>query len=446
MKMKRPKIFISSTIYDFRDLRSALKYHLEALGFDVQLSEKNDFYKELNINSYKACLKSIENVNYFMLLIGSRVGGYYDKKNKISITQKEYRVAYELMKKGKLKLIILVREELWNLKEDRKSLEKYLKNDLIKTYEIFNKEELVKSVYLHPSKLANDVEFLFEFLNEVGRIQEMINATEGKGAFPVSNWVHKFNKFDDIIDIIKTEFNIKENLSTIALSINLKRELLENLKLLIIKNEKGVIYRNTNCCSGAREYFKGSNNDKSSIPGRQLHSLGIYCGLYTGSSFRMKYQFIDIAIESGTFLKFITSLNTLKSGSMNNALVNLKENIIKVKDMENCFWKDRDNLAKKYLKMPNNNECFLVDNLELSCIFKIFDYQENIIELSKGVIKALNGDEKYLNSIRLNPDGLLGSDEKKNQNKIPTTEYIDLPHHRTVQPHRQDKPHDRHRW
>ena len=57
MKMKRPKIFISSTIYDFRDLRSALKYHLEALGFDVQLSEKNDFYKEFNINSYKACLK-----------------------------------------------------------------------------------------------------------------------------------------------------------------------------------------------------------------------------------------------------------------------------------------------------------------------------------------------------------------------------------------------------
>jgi len=48
-----------------------------------------------------------------------------------------------------------------------------------------------------------------------------------------------------------------------------------------------------------------------------------------------------------------------------------------------------------------------------------------LIELSKGVIKVLNGDEKYLNSIRLNPDGLLGSDKKKYQNEIPTTEYIE---------------------
>jgi len=362
MKIKRPKIFISSTIHDFRDLRSALKYHLEALGFDVQLSERNDFQKESNINSYKACLKSIENVNYFILLIGSRIGGYYDKENKISITQKEYRVAYELSRKEKLKLIILVREELWNLKEDRKSLEKYLKNDLINTYEIFNEKKLVKSVYLHPSKLANDVEFLFEFLNEVRRNQEMINATEGKGTFPLSNWVHKFNKFDDIIDIIKTEFNIKENLSTIALSINLKRELLENLKLLINKNKKGAICRNTHYCYGARKSFKGDINDKSSIPGGQLRFLGVYCQLYTNFCFRMKYQFIDIAIESGRFLKFTTSSNILKSGVINNTLVDLKENIIKAKDMENCFWKDRDNLAKKFLKMPDNKECFLVDN------------------------------------------------------------------------------------
>ena len=79
------------------------------------------------------------------------------------------------------------------------------------------------------------------------------------------------------------------------------------------------------------------------------------------------------------------------------------------------------NAVAAYREIQNETS----DNLELSRGFKIFDYQENIIELSKGVIKVLNGDEKYLNNIRLNPDGLLGSDEKKHQNEIPTTEYIE---------------------
>ena len=44
----RPKIFISSTIYDFKYLRSSLKYWFEELGYNVQLSEFNDFKKDLD--------------------------------------------------------------------------------------------------------------------------------------------------------------------------------------------------------------------------------------------------------------------------------------------------------------------------------------------------------------------------------------------------------------
>ena len=75
--MNRPKIFVSSTIYDFQDLRSALKYWLQEYGYETQLSEYNDFQKDLTLNSYDACLKSIENCDYFILLIGGRRGGLY---------------------------------------------------------------------------------------------------------------------------------------------------------------------------------------------------------------------------------------------------------------------------------------------------------------------------------------------------------------------------------
>ena len=57
--MDRPTIFISSTIYDFRDLRSAIKDHLETNGCRVLASEFNDFTKPLNKHSYQACLDTI---------------------------------------------------------------------------------------------------------------------------------------------------------------------------------------------------------------------------------------------------------------------------------------------------------------------------------------------------------------------------------------------------
>ena len=109
---KKPTFFISSTIYDFRDLRSALKFYLEELGYQVYASEYNDFKVASDKHSYDACLKLIEECDYFILLVGSRVGGFYDDQNKISITRQEYREAYKLHEQGKLQIISFVRDEV----------------------------------------------------------------------------------------------------------------------------------------------------------------------------------------------------------------------------------------------------------------------------------------------------------------------------------------------
>ena len=118
--MKRPTFFISSTIFDFQDLRSALKFYLEEQGCKVLASEFNDFTKPLDKHSYQACLDAIHAADYFILLIGSRVGGWYDERSRISITQHEYREAYALHKAGKLKLLNFVRADVWRVKEDRR--------------------------------------------------------------------------------------------------------------------------------------------------------------------------------------------------------------------------------------------------------------------------------------------------------------------------------------
>jgi hypothetical protein len=52
--MDRPTIFLSSTIYDFSDLRSALKDYLEDRGCRVLASEYTDFTRPLDTHSYEA--------------------------------------------------------------------------------------------------------------------------------------------------------------------------------------------------------------------------------------------------------------------------------------------------------------------------------------------------------------------------------------------------------
>ena len=169
--MTKPAVFISSTVHGFRDLRSALKFWLEELGYEVMLSEFNDFTKPLDENSYTACLKAIERASYFILLIGARRGGWFDAAEKVSITRMEYRKGYDLVKAGSMKLITFVRQDLWNVKEDRKALRDLLIKDYA-TQKEFNTAQ-IEALTKHPSNFVNDAQAAFSFLEEVGRIAEM---------------------------------------------------------------------------------------------------------------------------------------------------------------------------------------------------------------------------------------------------------------------------------
>jgi hypothetical protein len=124
--MRPPTFFLSSTIYDFKDLRSAIKYYLEQQGCRVLASDFNDFPKPLDVHSYEACLKAIAEADYFVLLIGARVGGWFDEATQVSITQREYREAYRLHQEGRLKLLSFVRADVWRMRDDRKLLTKHL--------------------------------------------------------------------------------------------------------------------------------------------------------------------------------------------------------------------------------------------------------------------------------------------------------------------------------
>lgn len=191
----RPTFFLSSTIHDFRDLRSAIKFSLEQRGCLVLASEFNDFGGSLDLHSYEACLSNIERADFFVLLIGSRVGGWYDSKKRISITQQEYRKAYEMHRSGRLRLVSFVRDEVWQMRDDRRELERHLADTTLTESD----RAIVRAA---PSRHADDAEFVSGFIREVGRNVETGRAVGSGKTKPTGNWLHRFRDFRDIHDVL----------------------------------------------------------------------------------------------------------------------------------------------------------------------------------------------------------------------------------------------------
>ncbi len=227
----KPSIFISSTIFDFADMRSSLKYYLERLGYTVNMSEFNDFQHDLDKNSYDACFKTVENSDYFILLIGSRAGGLYSKASNATITQMEYRAAYEKAKQGKTRILAFVRKDVWTIIEERGDLARHLKGQLLEEKEIT--EVAADKIPKLSSKFATDAGLISAFIAEVCRKDEMKAAAKGEGELPVANWVHQFATFGDIVACLRVQFNIGDVLERKKVIDGLADELLSNLATML---------------------------------------------------------------------------------------------------------------------------------------------------------------------------------------------------------------------
>ena len=422
MSISKPKIFISSTIYDFRDLRSALKYWLEKLGYEVMLSEYNDFTKPLDQNSYDACLTALAQADFFILLVGARVGGFYNASEKISVTRMEYRTAYSLLKAGQLKLITFVRSDVWNIREDRKALRNFLIKDYTSQAELSAYE--IEAIVNHPSKFVNEAEIAFDFLNEIGRLEEMKHAVEEKGEFPVGNWIHTFTDFQDIVETLRTEFNISESLTKIALTENLRRELLANLTHLTM-HHNGEVHANADFYPSAARRSIGRDLDSSTaMPGRYLRWLVMYI-VVAGSGENLSTQFIDQALTSGAFLEYDRSLNVYRSGLINNSLVLLRENIDRLKSTSPMFKSRVDALLEKFRPYMKREDNITVSNNDLLLPLAIANCELNIVNLSVALIKALEGDYTKLENIRLYSSSPFTSEAEKIEKESVSIDEID---------------------
>ncbi len=208
-----PRVFISSTIYDFADLRSALKYYFEELGFHVDESEQPDFERSAHANSYDACLNAIRRSDLFILLIGGRLGGWYNLDKRVTITQQEYKVAYESAKSGKPNIAVLVRKTTATALHALKSAGP-LGTDKIDG--------------------IDDPQHLDSFLNEVRRIDEMKAGMAEDSDRPPANWLTHFDSFRDVIGVMESVFLTGNVASQVTLEMA-AQEVADAAKRLTVK-------------------------------------------------------------------------------------------------------------------------------------------------------------------------------------------------------------------
>jgi hypothetical protein len=103
--MAKPRVFVSSTFYDLKHVRSSLDLFIESLGFDPILSEKGDIAFTPDAPLDESCYREAANADIFVLIVGGRYGseatGKQKKPNREfferyeSITKKEYQSAVD---------------------------------------------------------------------------------------------------------------------------------------------------------------------------------------------------------------------------------------------------------------------------------------------------------------------------------------------------------------
>lgn len=72
--MAQPRVFVSSTYYDLKYVRSSLELFIESLGFVPVLSESGDVAYEPGRALDESCYREVQNSDIYVLIVGGRYG------------------------------------------------------------------------------------------------------------------------------------------------------------------------------------------------------------------------------------------------------------------------------------------------------------------------------------------------------------------------------------
>jgi hypothetical protein len=306
-------IFLSSTIYDFGDLRSAIKFWLEDRGHKVLLSEEPDFGADAQKNSLAACLQRVKDSDAYILLVGNRTGTLVSDTG-FSITRLEYQTAYEEHKKRGMPIISFCRrvtyEKIVDLKRVlREAIEREKTEETIKTFEKTHKIE--------------DAKHTIDFVDAVRKVAELKQTSKDNSELPTANWLNLFDSFEDIILPTKRLLDLQVDIRTKSIMLAILGQLKDFLLKLSyrIKSDGMMFYSdmlNTFREKTPKEIAFDKLNDSIEIP-------KIFYGRLVFFAFQRPLPFLNVdalrvAAYSQELLEFDTATYTFRFSELHYAL------------------------------------------------------------------------------------------------------------------------------
>ena len=368
--MQKPVFFISSTIYDFKDLRSSIKWWLEENNYSVNASEFNDFEKPLDKNSYEACLKAIDNSDYFILLIGDRIGGMYDEH--ITITQMEYRYAYQRMLAGELKIINFIRQDTWTqFLDSKKKIKKLATDDNVDN-------TVIEKLFCEEERIR------FAFIDEVRRVEEM-----KAGEKPKNNWLHRFETFAEITSVFKTALGSRFDLTFKQNRFIILNDIVKNLRAICSKDEKTIYPIGFMAQKLWEDFQLDLDNEKITLDEKQYLNYGaFYVSCLQIKPFRTNR--IESFYQAGFFLEYDKNENDFINGKLNQMALNLLNTYERLNGLHKSMYDGPNNKILSLSKKKNNSH-LRVTPIEIFFALEFYDDLWYCIQLSSNLYKALQG-------------------------------------------------------
>ena len=249
--MAKARVFVSSTYYDLKHVRTSLEAFIESLGYESILSEKGTIAYAPDIPLDESCYREVRSADIFVLIIGGRYGT--ERSGEKITLPKDFFTRYDSITKQEYKSAVAQDIPIYIL------IERYVYSD----YETFLRNKSNSSInYAHVDSIN-----IFHLIEEI--------LTQ-----PRNNPIQQFDRYDEIEAWLRDQWaglfrellsrmSSQKQLSSLSTQVanlaevnkTLKTYLEEVVSKVVPKEAAGIIQKETKRLDQAKQIAFLSSND-----------------------------------------------------------------------------------------------------------------------------------------------------------------------------------------